>query len=318
VPLQVVGPGGVGFLSSVAAVMSGEPFCYVLKSDGTVWAWGWNASGELGNGTFTDSHVPVQVTGLTSVVALGGRGYHALAIRSDGSVWTWGLNNSGELGDGTTTSSNVPLHVAGISAAVSLTGGYEHSVVLLANKTLVAWGNNANGQLGIGASGAPVMSPTAIPGMSNVVQVSAGWDHTLAVTGDGTVWAWGNNFDGEIGDGTTTDRPAPYNVPGLTGIKEVSGGDCHSAALKADGTVWTWGCNTWGQLGNGACTDQHTPVQVMVSPGVPLTGVTIVRARDYHNVAIKSDGTVWSWGWNVNGASAGTDNSPYAVQVKGV
>ncbi len=100
-PVQVHGPGNAGYLNSITAIMGGESHNFALKSDGTVWDWGWNSMGQLGDGTFTDRYTPVQVSGLSSVTALGGRGYHSLALRSDGTVWAWGFNSSGQLGDGT-------------------------------------------------------------------------------------------------------------------------------------------------------------------------------------------------------------------------
>jgi len=302
-PIQVHGAGNVGFLSSISAIMGGEPYNFALKNDGTVWAWGGNSFGTLGDGTFTDRSTPVQVVGLTAVTSLGGRGYHSLAIKADGTVWAWGLNSSGQLGDGTTTNRNVPVEVVvaptkPLSGALAVTGGYDFSLALMSDHTLVAWGDNGSGELG-DATYTSRPNPVAVTvstGLSGVSQVSAGWQHVMALKSDGTVWTWGQNGNGELGNGTTTMSNVPIQVGGLSGVVAVSGGDCSSAALKADGTVWTWGCNDRFQLGDGTNTERHGPVQV-----AGLGNVIAIAARDYHDIALKADGSLWTWGWNVNG-----------------
>ena len=123
IPIQVHGPGNLGYLNSITAIMGGEHHNLALKSDGTVWAWGGNFVGQLGNGTYTNSIAPVQVSGLISVTALGGRGYHSLAIKSDGTVWAWGFNPYGELGDGTTITRPSPVQVAGLAGITNISGG---------------------------------------------------------------------------------------------------------------------------------------------------------------------------------------------------
>ncbi|HVT61566.1 MAG TPA: hypothetical protein VHR45_24610 [Thermoanaerobaculia bacterium] len=302
-PIQVHGPGNVGFLSSIIAVMGGEPYNFALKSDGTVWSWGGNLFGNLGDGTNTDRYTPVQVSGLSSVASLGGRGYHSLAIKSDGTAWTWGFNAAGQLGDGTRTNRNVPVQVLAapgkpLSGVLAITGGYNFSLALMSDHTLMAWGSNGAGQLGDTTSTErdyPVPVSTS-SGLTSVSQVSAGWEHVVALKSDGTVWTWGQNASGELGNGTTVMSNVPVQVGGLSDVIAVSGGDCSTAALKADGTVWTWGCNDRAQLGDGTNTERHQPVQVS-----GLGNVIAVAARDYHNISLKSDGSLWTWGWNING-----------------
>ncbi len=306
-PVQVHGPGNVGFLTGIKAIMGGESHNFALKMDGTVWAWGWNVMGQLGDGTFNTSYTPVQVSGLSSITALGGRGYHSLAIENDGTVWAWGDNSNGQLGHDTSAvpcsfpngssvnCSNVPVQVIGLSGVLAVTGGGFFSLALMPDYTLSAWGSNKDGQLGIG-SFTDQPAPKAVSGLTNVLQVSAGWFHATAVKTDGTVWTWGVNDKGELGDGTTTKSNVPIHVNGLTNVIQVSAGDCQTAALKSDGTVWSWGCNERDELGDGTSIDRHTPVQVH-----GLSNVIAIAARDYHNVALKSDGTLWTWGWNING-----------------
>lgn len=298
IPVQVHGPGNVGYLTSVIAVMGGEHDNHALRSDGTVWSWGANFFGQLGNGTYTNSVAPVQVNNLVSVTALGGRGYHMLAIKSDGTVWAWGFNSQGQLGVTTTiTSSNVPVQVIGVNHPLTVTGGGFFSLALMSDHTLKAWGENSLGELGDGttiARSAPVNVSSIL---SNVVQVSAGWKHAVALTADGKVWTWGNNSEGAIGNGVTSTAgvTTPYQVPGLSNVILVSGGDRFTGALKSDGTVWTWGAmndsTQFGQLGDGTFIGKPSPVQVL-----GLSNVVNYTARDYHNLAVKSDGSVWAWG----------------------
>ncbi|HEV8267269.1 MAG TPA: hypothetical protein VGR00_03515, partial [Thermoanaerobaculia bacterium] len=243
VPIAVHGPNDVGTLSSIIAVMGGESHNFALRADQTVWAWGWNMFGQVGDASYNDAHVPVQVANLTSIKALGGRGYHSLALDTNGDVWCWGLGTSGQLGDGNTSTSNIPLKVQGLGgAAAAVTGGYVTSFALMPDHTVRSWGGNNNGQLGNGSPAAYSATPVTVMGLANVAQISAGWKHVLAVTMTGDVYAWGLNLNHELGYGGTMDSHVPAQVPGISNVVQVSGGDCHSAALKADGTVWTWGC----------------------------------------------------------------------------
>ena len=284
--------------------MAGEHENYALKSDGTLWAWGGNFLGQLGNGNYLNSVLPVQVSGLISVTALGGRGYHNLAVKSDGTVWAWGWNNHGQLGHDTSltpcpspfgysTCSNVPVQVLGISNPLTVTGGGFFSLALMQDHTLEAWGENNFGQLGDGTM-ITRTSPVQVSGvLSNVINVSAGWKHAIALTSDHHAWTWGDNTEGEIGNGSTspTGVSVPFQVPGLGTVVGVSGGDRFTAILKSDGTVWTWGYNAYGQLGDGTYTNKSSPLQVQ-----GLDHVVSMAARDYHVLVIKDDGTVWAWG----------------------
>jgi alpha-tubulin suppressor-like RCC1 family protein len=312
-PVQMRGPGGSGFVTT-AAIMGGESHNFVLLDDGTVFAAGWNVFGQLGDGTNTNSSVLVPVSGLTSVTGLGGRGYHSLAIRSDGSVWTWGDDRDGQLGNGASgTTSNVPVRaIASGSGVTQVTGGGFQSAVLTSSGAVMAWGDNANGQVGNGNAPNAQLTPVTLAGLANIVQISGGWAHTVALASDGTVWTWGGNGNGQLGVGNRTDSDVPVHVAGLTGVIAVSGGDCHTAALRADGTVWTWGCNGVGELGNGNFVDSLLPIQV-----IGIGDVVQIAARDYHNVVVRADGTVWTWGFNANGqlGNGGTVDSNTPVQV---
>lgn len=329
VPLDVLGPDGVGNLSEIIAIMGGEMHNLALKSDGSVWAWGYNKYNQLGDGTTTSRLYPVQVSGLTNIVSLGSRAYHSLAIKSDGTVWAWGTNRAGELGNGVADSNSdnfVPNQVLGVSNPIMVTAGYEFSIALLQDHTLVAWGKNNAGQLGDGTTTERNL-PVPVVGISNVAWVSAGWGQAVAVKTDGTVWTWGSNSWGGtysgcglLGDGNDcTTEPystVPKQVTGLpprVKAYRAWGADTHTAVLMDDGTVWAFGSNLAGQLGTGSFTAQSlVPVKVQ-----GLGTVVDMTARDFHNQAILSDGTVWSWGSGLSGelGDGNFSNSAVPVQV---
>ena len=295
--------------------MGGEIHNVATGSDGTVWAWGANAFGVLGNGSTNEAHTPVQVSGLASVKALGGRGYHTLAVDAGGSVWGWGWNSQGELGNGTTNATTVPVKVVGLTNPAMVSAGYKFSLALLPDGTVFQWGH---GRV-IGNSFTPVQTP----GLSNIIAISAGWDQALALTSDHTVFAWELNGYGEVGDGSTISRTNPVPITALSNIVAVSGGDWHSAALGADGTVWQWGRNDVGQLGNGVTNNlpHSLPARILLdNNNAGFSNIVMVAARDWHNIAVKADGSVWQWGANDQGQCG--DNSTAdrwrPVQVTGL
>ncbi|RKG48667.1 kelch-like protein [Corallococcus sp. AB011P] len=279
-----------GFGAHFAA---GDHHTLALKQDGTVWAWGSNGYGQLGDGTTTNRLTPVQVQGLTGVVALTADGAHSLALKHDGTVWAWGYNGKGQLGDGTLTTQFTPVQVQGLTGVAALSAGADHTLALKHDGTVWAWGGNDYGQLGDG-TWTVRLTPVQVQGLTGVVAVDAGYFHTQALKSDGTVWAWGANHWGQLGNGTTTARPTPAEVPGLTGVAALSAGWGQTFALKNDGTVWAWGYDGNGRLGHGGSGFSPAPVQ-------GLTGVAAVTAGGAHTFALKQDGTVWVWGYNAYG-----------------
>lgn len=301
-PLKVHGPGNVGYLSSIIAISAGEGHNTALKSDGTVWTWGWNGFGQLGNGTTNDAWTPIQVSGLTNVVAISGRGYHTLALKSDGTVWAWGWNLYGQLGNGTTAAAVLsPVQVIGLTNPASISAGYTISLAKMSNGTVQVWGTDRKGEMGQGVFNGHSYTPIQVPGLSNVVTISADFQEPEALKFDGTIVMWGWNNLGQLGDGTTNDMSVPGQVTGLTNmIFAGPTGDRNNCAIRADHTVWTWGRNYNGQLGIGtADQNPHTaPVQV---PAFGHGYVTMVQTPDWHSLALESDGTLWGWGANDHG-----------------
>ena len=306
-------PVQVNDICDVVSVSAGSYYTLAAKSDGTVWAWGDNSYGQFGNTATTKSAVPVQVSGLSGIIFVSASQDFNVAIKSDGTVWAWGDNSYGQLGDGTYGYSTFPpRQVKNLTDVISVSAGLHHTVALKSDGTIWTWGSNNSGQLGNGPSIGNKYAPEQISGLSSVVSVSAKQNFTIAAKSDGTVWAWGDNSYGQLGDGTTTDSSVPVPVNGLNGVGSVAAGYFNTVALKVDGTVWDWRDNTYGQLGNGTVTSSTVPVQVS-----GLSGIVSVSAGSCLAMALKSDGSVWSWGYNVYGQFGNntTTNSPVPVKA---
>jgi uncharacterized repeat protein (TIGR01451 family) len=240
----------------------------LVLRNGTVWAWGHNYYGQLGDGTTTNSTIPHQVENLMFVQAIAAGGHHSVALKPDGTVWTWGSNEHGQLGidSNATPYSPVPVQVMGINSVTAIAAGGSHTLALKSDGTVWAWGSNSIGELGLGSRDfAKHPTPTQIPGLSRITSLTVGSYFSLALNGiDGITWGWGQNFGGELGDGTMIVRESPVQIPGLANVRTLAAGLSHGIAIKNDNTVWTWGSNFKGQLGLGITdTNPHTvPTQV--------------------------------------------------------
>ena len=261
-------PVQVGALTNWSNVSSGTFYNFAVKTDGTLYAWGYNAYGQLGDGTTTNRSSPVQVGALTTWSKISCGQYHGLAIKTDGTLWSWGQNTTyGALGDGTTTNRNSPVQVGALTTWSQVVGGGQFSLAIKTDGTLWSWGNNGSGRLGQGNT-TSYSSPVQVGALTTWSKVAAGEDHSVAVKTDGTLWAWGGNNDGQLGDGTTTPRNSPVQVGALTNwnsldiVPSIGGGAQSTYAIKADGTLWAWGKNNKGQLGQGNTTYYSSPVQV--------------------------------------------------------
>jgi alpha-tubulin suppressor-like RCC1 family protein len=206
-------------------------------------------------------HLTVSPGALSPALSVGYN--HSLALRGDGTVWAWGNNEAGQLGDGTLLPRLSPIQVPGLSDITAIAAGVYCSLALRDDGTVWAWGNNSEGELG---GGTPSLlgraSPMPVSGLTGVTAISAGFHHSLAVLGEGTVWAWGGNTRGQLGDGTTLNRATPVQVPGLSGVISLGASYTYSLAAAGDGTVLSWGDNHAGELGFGVAETQVVPVQV--------------------------------------------------------
>ena len=261
----VFGGGGhprtpVKIMDNVVAVSAHGESTFAIKTDGSLWSWGENSSGELGD-TNRDIRSPSPAKVMDDVVSVSG----SMAIKTDGSLWGWGSNRYGQLANGTASEEiYAPVKIMEDVAAISSGNGFV--VALKKDGSLWGWGNNTHGQLGssYGMGSLTQVHTTPIKIMDNVASVSAGLGHVMAIKKDGTLWSWGRSFSGELGDGTTTDRYTPVKI--LDNVAFVSAGSYHTLAIRKDGTLWGWGQNFFhGQLGLGERDqrDKLTPVRIM-------------------------------------------------------
>jgi alpha-tubulin suppressor-like RCC1 family protein len=303
-PGQVIAPG-----SGIIAIAGGASGSHVLalKSDGTVLAWGANSAGQIGDDTTINRFGPTPVPGLGYVTAIAVGASHSLARTCDGTVLAWGSNGNGQLGDGTIQASVSFVNVAGLDPGAPITSVSACANHVLARRLdgrVVAWGSNGSGQLGNEnpeTQFVPVLVNGLPPGVKAVAcgAGGGGGGHSLALTFDGKVFAWGANANGQLGDGTNKQRALPLQVPfppGTPPVKAIAaGGLSFSFALLQDGTVWAWGTDTNGQLGNrDPKRDENHPVQVFNLEASPVKAI----AAGNHGLALREDDTVWAWGGN--------------------
>jgi alpha-tubulin suppressor-like RCC1 family protein len=299
-PVQIMSSG-------VSSVALGFYHTCAVKTDGSLWCWGYNYYGQLGDGTNIDSDTPVPITSGVSSVALGF--YHTCAVKTDGSLWCWGYNGYGQLGDGTYIGRETPVPITSGVSSVAL--GFYHTCAVKTDGSLWCWGYNGYGQLGDGTSGWGTEKNTPVPITPGVSSVALGGNHTCAVKTDGSLWCWGANWSGQLGDGTRVQKSTPYPVITPAGALSISVGGSHSCAIKTDGSLWCWGYNSSGQLGNGESAGDSSYLPSQVSPPI-LSDVSFVSLGGEHSCAIKIDGSLWCWGDNYYGQLGDGTYGPYA------
>jgi alpha-tubulin suppressor-like RCC1 family protein len=322
-------PVPVDNLTNAVSIATGGQHSVAALSDGTVWAWGWNQYYQVGDGTTTDRNIPTQVGGLTGVVAVAATYSTSLALKSDGTVWQWGF----DLTDVCSGAYNLaPSRIDGLTNIVAIAAGDFFVLALRSDGTVWGLGDNSYGELGTSTAvcGPRTYSsvPVEVQNLTGVTAIAAGNEHSLAITSDGSLWTWGYNWAGELGVTTTQTctgplrdtgpcSNTPVQVPGLTGVRSIAGGDYFSLAVTSDGTAWSWGYNAYGQLGDGTTTNRPAPVKVS-----GLSGVLMVAASNdaRSGLALRANGTVWAWGYNVDGelGDGTTAASTVPVQVLGL
>ncbi|MEZ4866391.1 MAG: hypothetical protein R3C14_34050 [Caldilineaceae bacterium] len=308
----------LGPLQDILQVSAGWDHTCALTTAGGVKCWGSNAAGQLGDNSATNSGVPVDVSGMNSgVSAIGAGGSHSCAVTSTGGVKCWGYNNSGQLGNGSTASSSVPVDVSGMNSGVStISAGGFHTCALTTAGSVWCWGYNTYGQLGNNSTvGSSV--PVAVSGLgSGVSAISAGNNHTCALTNTGGVKCWGYNSSGQLGNGSTASSSVPVDVSGLgSGVNAISAGSSHTCTVATAGGVKCWGSNAWGQLGNNSTASSSVPVDVS---GLS-NGVSMISAGGSHTCAV-TNGGVKCWGYNTYGqlGNNSTAESSAPVDVSGL
>ncbi|NLX91354.1 MAG: hypothetical protein GXZ07_07170 [Firmicutes bacterium] len=352
---------------SKVAVAAGKEHSVVLRADGTVWAWGNNSFGQLGNGTIQNSAKPVRVRELDEVIAIAAGDYHTIALRFDGTVWAWGDNSYNQLGikkdqdDVSTLTKCKPVQVKHLTKVISIAAGARHNLALRSDGTVRAWGDNSYGQLGDGTkesresirhvaylgktqaisaagfSSAALLTDGTIrtwganrhghlgngrrtgtqlltarvEDLTTVTAVSMGTEHMVVLKEDGTVWAWGNNTSGQLGDGTRFNRLQPVKVRHVENALSIAAGEVHTLAVTSDGTVWAWGGNSYGQLGDGTTRDRPVPVNQK-----ELQEIICIAAGDEHSLALDANGSIWAWGSNWSGYLGNDSTKSSNIPVK--
>jgi alpha-tubulin suppressor-like RCC1 family protein len=279
--------------STGAPVAAGASHVVALKQDGTLWTWGANASGQLGDGTTETRPRPIQVGSDTDWLAVAAGEQHTLALKRNGTLWGWGSSGVGELGLGFSTSARSPTPIGTNSNWVSIACGGRHSVALRADGTLWLTGRNAYGQLGDGST-SPRLGFAQLGAGTNWFQIAAGTEHTLALQTDRSLWAWGANFSRQIGDGTSTpNKVTPVRIGVATDWLALAGGREHSLGLKVDGSLWSWGSSFYGQAGDEIGATRSIPTRLGTA-----SDWLAIAAGGQHSLAVKTNGTLWAWGWN--------------------
>ena len=261
------GNGGGGRTVSERQVSAGGQHTCTVLQDGTVHCWGSGDSGELGNGSTSNSSTPVQVSNITNAIQVSAGAADTCAVLQDGTVHCWGSGFAGQLGNGLETSSSTPVQVSNITNATQVSTGLFHTCALLQDGTVRCWGGSGEDRrLGNGST-SNSSTPVRVLNITNATQVSAGAVHTCALLQDGTVHCWGNNFSGQLGNGSREERsPIPVQVSNITSTAQISARRFHTCAVLQDSTVHCWGGGGFGRLGNGIEYDlrEGSPIPVQV------------------------------------------------------
>ena len=321
-PVQAAG------LVDIVHVTAGSSHTCALKSDDSVWCWGKNSASQLGNGSQADELTPVQVVDLANVVGLAAGWSHTCAVKGDGTLWCWGANDGGQVGDGTTDNRNTPVQVVGVENIVAVQAGYGYTCALTGTGSLWCWGRNDEGQLGVGSISEPILSPAGVADAGGVTVAAAGGSHTCVLRQDGTVWCFGANKWGELGNGLggiKNYKAEPVQVPLVSDVAGIAAASNHTCAWQSGGPAWCWGgLNTTpyypqssnDKLGCGDCYGGQTvPMEV-----VGLTSVASVAVGESHSCAVADDSSAWCWG-NASFGKLGTgsdENEFSPAQVVGL
>lgn len=309
---QGVGSGAISSPVQIGALTNWSSFTFglsgafgvAIKNDGTLWSWGNNTSGQLGQNSYTVSlSSPVQVGALTNWSKIVGGVNHCLAIKTDGTLWSWGGNSSGALGQnqGAGNNRSSPTQIGALTTWSSVAASRYASFAIKTDGTLWSWGGNDSGVLGLNA-GPNVSSPTQIGALTTWSKLGGSRFACFAIKTDGTLWGWGDGSTGQLGQNSTTIFSSPVQVGALTDWARVATQGYNSCiAVKTDGTLWAWGQNTNGILGLNNTASVSSPTQVGALTNWAQTERFAAQSRNSSTLAVKTDGTLWGWGGNASG-----------------
>jgi alpha-tubulin suppressor-like RCC1 family protein len=287
-------------LPNIRFIAGGQYHSIGLDKNGTVWGWGYNNRGQLGDNSVTSRLTPVSILGNSKTFCKIASGYgHTIGLDKNGRVWGWGYNGRGQLGDNTITQRNTPVSILGVNKTFcSISGGYINTIGLDKNGNVWGWGYNNKGQLGDN-SVTQRKTPVSILGINKTFcSITSGRFHSIVLDKNGRVWGWGYNYYGQLGDNSTIQRNTPVSILGVNKtFCSISAGYYHSIGIDDNGKVWGWGYNINGQLGNNSTTNRATPVSIL---GINKTFCSISTGYR-HTIGLDKNGKVWGWGYNVYG-----------------
>ena len=279
-----------------------------VKADGTLWTWGLNDHGQLGDGSTTDRNTPAQVGSDTTWVAVHCGALHTLALRSDSTLWSWGCNFHGQLGQGNVVELHTPTQVGTDSTWWQISTKENHCLALKGDSSLWSWGMNNYYQLGFFNDNQNKVLPTRIGTTTDWSSVATGRNFSFAVKGNGTLWGWGRNDYAQLGLGNNSSyHPVPEQVGTNTTWQAVACGDAHTLAQRTDGSLWGWGFNYFGSLGLGTTTWTYTSAQSIATGA----GSRAISAGYDASANIRTDNSLWGWGSNNEGSLGVGDNGQH-------
>jgi alpha-tubulin suppressor-like RCC1 family protein len=306
----------------------------LVQTNGTLWAWGGDDHGQLGDGEIAAQAAPEPITGapcglsnLSNVIAVAGGLDYSVAVDASGVMWSWGDGSEalssgpgGGLGNGGITNLLTPSPISGISNIVSVAAGFGHTLALRGDGSVLAWGDNTSGELGIGATPTSTNRPALVAGLSQVVAIAAGDSHSLAIDTSGRVWAWGYGGNGQLGDGGTTNLTRPTLLATISNVIAIAAGTGHTIALTTNNTIWTWGDNG-GELGRTVTNEDEDcacdPLPGLVTALTNMNTVSIAAGSGF-TLAATGNGQMYAWGDNseeelATNTGMGPLTSPYLV-----
>ncbi|MCX7569464.1 hypothetical protein OS242_05780 [Tumebacillus sp. DT12] len=319
-------------LTNINKIASKYHHVLTVQNNGTVYGWGRNNFGELGLGNFTNQSTPQLIPNLTNVSDVKMGFGHSLILKTDGTVWAMGRNDQGQLGNGTTKGSTVAVQVPGLTGVKAIAAGSLHNLALKTDGTVWAWGYNKNGQLGNGLAGTNELTPKKITTLTGVKEIAAGYGHSLALKTDGTVWGFGYNYNGQLGDGTRFNSAVPVQVQGITNASKLISGGINGYVELSDGSYRVWGGNSYGAYGDGTNNYSTTPVKMFSNAGLAIYAITDLPNSMYlawktvpaagmtsptASYKVYRDNTLIYQGTNLNMTDTGlTAFTPYTYKVE--